>query len=291
MAELTDPVERLSIVHSIPAWIIRLWQEAWDLDTAATLAQAAGSRPWATVRINMAMPGWEAVLSSLLQGEARPVGAAGVSFPPGRTPAELPGLMREGVLSWQGAGSQRLLQALGAGEWEGPIWDACAGRGGKTCALLEMGRDVRLASDPHGSRLNGLRRELDRLGLPHPELRQARAQSLDLDFAPKIILLDVPCSGLGSLARRPDTRLHRTPDQVEKLGETQQAIVDAAWDRLAPGGRLVYLTCTVNPVENEQQIARLLTRSSARLEIEIPARPEENGADSMYGAVVRKAER
>jgi 16S rRNA (cytosine967-C5)-methyltransferase len=236
----------------------------------------------------MARPGWEAARDSLLQGAARPVGAAGIVFPPGKAPDDLPRLARDGVLSRQGAGSQRMLHDLRAADWEGPVWDACAGRGGKTCALLEMGKNVRLASDPHAMRLDGLRRELNRLGLPHPELRQGQAQSLNPGFAPRTILLDAPCSGLGALARRPDTRLFRTPDQARELAAAQQAIINAAWERLAPGGRLAYLTCTVNPAENEHQTARLLARPDARLEIEIPARPEADGMDSMYGALVRK---
>lgn len=289
-AQMTDSVERLAIVCSIPAWIVRLWLESCGPETTEALARAAGRTPWPAARINMARPGWETLRDALLQGEAQSVGSAGILFPPGRVFHDLSRLANDGALSWQGAGSQRLLHRLQADAWDGPVWDACAGRGGKTCALLEMGRDVRLASDPHLARLQGLRQELDRLGLPHPELRQGQAQELDPGFIPRTVLLDVPCSGLGALARRPDTRLRQSLDQTKELAAGQQAIIDAAWGHLAPGGRLAYLTCTVNPAENEHQTARLLTRPDARLEIEIPARPESHGEDSMYGVVVRKTQ-
>ena len=298
----SDLAERLSIVRSIPLWIVRLWLEAYGEERANALALASGRTPWPAVRINRLKPEWQATRDALLAVDAPAspgaspvspvsVGASGLLFPPGDWPPLLPRLLQTGAVSWQGAGTQHILHALGAATWQGPIWDACAGRGGKTCALLEMGRDVRLSSDPHAARIASLAKELDRLGLPHPTLLQASAQSLRPDFTPQTILLDVPCSGLGTLARRPDTRLHRGPEQARELAALQSDIVDAAWTRLAPGGRLAYITCTVNPAENELQIARLLRlHPSARLEIECPPAPGDHGADIMYGAVVVKGE-
>ena len=300
-AQIADPYERLSVVRSIPLWIARLWLDAYGPDMAEALAAASGATPWPAVRLNMSREGWEDLRNGLLDGSQGgtagddqsprlPVGISGVMFPPGAWPDTLPALLRSGAASWQGSGTQEILLALHARTWKGPIWDACAGRGGKTCALLEMGLDVRLASDPHNARLTSLRQELDRLGLPHPEMRQGVAQDLHADFSARTILLDVPCSGLGTLARRPDVRLHRTPEQVRELVLEQACIVSAAWEQLAPGGRLVYMTCTSNPAENEEQIKRLLhNRRDARLELEAPVQANAHGADIMYGALVRKA--
>lgn len=83
-----------------------------------------------------------------------------------------------------------------------PLWDACCGRGGKTCALLERGISVALASDPAPSRLRGLETALTRLSLPRPELSCSPAQALAPALAGRfpLILLDVPCSGTGTLA-------------------------------------------------------------------------------------------
>ena len=132
--------------------------------------------------------------------EGEPIAISGVRFAPGTQPEYLRDYLRQGRISFHGAGSQLVLEALGAPHWEGPVWDACAGRGGKTLALMELGVPLLAASDTYQPRLRGLRDDARRLVIAPPPLFCASAAEPALRGAPKTILLDVPCSGLGTLS-------------------------------------------------------------------------------------------
>jgi 16S rRNA (cytosine967-C5)-methyltransferase len=274
-ADLPDQRDFLGVYHAAPRWLVDLWCDAYGMDRAAALLAASAQAPAPAARVNAARPEWEALRDRLVaeHGGAR-CGHAGVVFPAGGFPAEVAALEREGLLSRQGAASQTVLDALRPDTWEGPVWDACCGRGGKALALLERGVDVRLCSDPNAARLHGLRADAARLGLALPALVRASATqppcAIDMTGttgttditgttgAFRTILIDAPCSGLGTLSRRPDIKLRRTPADLGTLAALQARILDAAVAALPPGGRMAYITCTLNPAENEAQIDRLL---------------------------------
>lgn len=289
-ARITDPLERLSVEYSLPRWMLELWIKAYGMDRTLTLAAAVSALPYPCVRVNTARDEWEA-LRDILCKEGSPVGFSGVRFAPGNQPEYLRDYLRQGRLSFHGAGSQLVLEALDARHWEGPVWDACAGRGGKTLTLVEMGVPVLLASDTYQPRLRGLRDDAKRLVLTSPLLACASAMepALAADLVPHTILLDVPCSGLGTLARHPDLRTLRTPEHLPELVALQSRMLTAAWERLAPGGRLAYITCTMNPDENEGQIAAFLARTpTATCEKQWESVPDTFGSDLMFGALIRK---
>ncbi len=302
-ADLPDQRDFLGVYHAAPRWLVDLWCDAYGMDRAAALLAASAQAPAPAVRVNAARPEWEALRGRLIaeHGGAR-CGHAGVVFPPGGFPAEVAALEREGLLSRQGAASQEVLDALLPDSWEGPVWDACCGRGGKALALLERGVDVRLCSDPNAARLRGLRADAARLGLAVPALARASAtQPPCATYAPgaagafRTILIDAPCSGLGTLSRRPDIKLRRTPADLDTLAALQARILDAAVAALPPGGRVAYITCTLNPTENEAQIDRLLagtsdTGTSALLTVEAqhvtPA--DSPSREFFFGVLLRK---
>ena len=245
--------------------------------------------PSPCVRVNAARDEWEA-LRDFLCKEGEAVGISGVRFAPGTQPEYMRDYLRQGRLSIQGAGSQLVLEALDAPRWEGPVWDACAGRGGKTLALVELGVPVLAASDTYQPRLRGMRDDAKRLVLKTPPLFCASAAEPALRGTPRTILLDVPCSGLGTLARHPDLRTLRTPGQVAGLVDLQRRILDAVWSYLPSGGHLAYITCTMNPAENEGQIDAFLARTpGASLEKQWQSTPDAFGSDLMYGAMLKKA--
>ncbi|MDD6087932.1 MAG: transcription antitermination factor NusB [Desulfovibrionaceae bacterium] len=285
------PEQRLSIRYSLPIWITSLWIRDFGWEKAAELAGAMCCTPRACIRVNRMRSGWESLRNTLLE-KGQSVGEAGVLFSRMTAPvADLHELAVEGKISYHGAGSQKLLAALLAEKWDGSIWDACAGRGGKTLSLIEMEQSVLLASDINLRRLRGLRQDADRLGLKAPATAcmSASAPALCCSSKFKNILLDVPCSGLGTLARHPDMRILRTPDQLPELTVLQKDILHAAWNHLESGGRLFYMTCTVNPDENERQIRSFLRNHlRAELEREYANDPDIYGTDLMYGAVIRK---
>ena len=291
----TAPAERLGLAWGLPDWIATLWIDAYGEQTARRLAQASVTTPWTALRVNAARPNARTLGDTLTAGlpshDVSRTGDFDISLAPGIRVSELDSLLDAGQISRQGSSSQHILETLGVTTVQGPLWDACAGHGGKTCALLERGVPVTLASDTSLQRLRGLHRELRRLDLPHPCVAVASAACPPL--APHshfdAILLDVPCSGLGTLARHPDLRRLRTPADLPGLIAIQARILDAAWAQLAPGGQLFYVTCTLNPAENEQQIDAFLARQAdAEQECRYQDPPGEHGADMLFGARLRK---
>lgn len=274
----------LSVATSVPLWMLKQWQH--DGIDPRPHALAATCTPWPCVRVNAARPDAATLLATLLEsGEA--VGQWGVRFLPHQQPDNMDALLREGRISRQGAGSQWLLEAL-VPHLHGNIWDGCAGFGGKTCALLERGLAVTAASDTHKGRLAGLGREVARLGLSAPHLFVASADKPPVARADSI-LLDVPCSGLGTLARRPDLRRERKPAHLEDLIALQARMLRAAWPLLPAGGVLAYATCALHANENERQVAAFLADTpTARLVCEYAGTPDAFGSDLLYGAVIQR---
>lgn len=215
------------------------------------------------------------------------MGACALSFA-GSVPWLLREPLRDGRAVRQSAASYEALFAFDPSSWQGPVWDACAGRGGKTLALLEAGVEVALASDLAARRLGALPEELHKQRLAGiirpPCLRVGSAtdipglftkdaafslagnsveipDSLSAHTCPdrfRTVLVDAPCSGLGTLARHPEIRLRRTLDDCASLVEIQRNILNAVWGALLPGGLMVYLTCTRNKTENQEQTAAFL---------------------------------
>ncbi len=144
------------------------------------------------------------------------------------------------------------------GQPQHPVWDACAGAGGKTCSLMETGTEVRLATDTSLKRLATLKQQCDRLGLPQPAVSLANATQPPLKDWCGDILADVPCSGLGVLRSRPDSRWRKKPQNCAELAAVSHKILAEAAERLRPGGRLLFSTCTISETENEAQLERFL---------------------------------
>lgn len=285
---IPDPLQRLSIRYSLPVWILELWINAYGQERTEAYAAASAKVPWPCVRINTSRHDWTVLRGQLAQA-GKSFALSGVRFAPGHAPEELHSWLVQGALSLQGAGSQLVLEALDVQNWQDPVWDACAGRGGKTLALMEQGLSILAASDVYLPRLRGLHTDARRLELSPPPLICTSATAPAIKGKPQTILLDVPCSGLGTLARHPDLRMLRTPDQIRGLVSLQEQILDTAWAILPSGGHIAYVTCTINPEENETQVSRFLERHpEGVLERQWASTPDDFGSDLMYGALIGK---
>ena len=271
-AGIKDQAERLGVMHALPAWVAQMWLDAFGEDTACAYMRASSSRAIPAVRVNAAYESAASVRETLLaEGKGIAVGEWGAAFPDG-APYVAKALEKKGAASFQSAGVQGILHELKMHSWPGPVWDACAGSGGKTAAMLERGLAVRFASDLSEQRVERLTEELKRLGLPErvqglepPKIVVADAGAPTPAIGEQLfatILADVPCSGLGTLARRPEIRFRRTAGSIAALTATQDAILDAAARALLPGGQIVYLTCTLNPAENEDRVVAFLARNA-----------------------------
>lgn len=291
---IADEAERLAVIHAVPAQIVRLWREAYGPDSALAYLRASSGRAVPAVRVNAAREDAATVRETLLtEGKGVAVCSFGAAFPEG-IPYVAKTFERKGRVSFQSAAVQEILEELGMASWRGPVWDACAGRGGKTAAMLERGLGVAAATDISSGRIAGLARELERLGLALPSaVLEADAATppagppFSAGFA--TILADVPCSGLGTLARRPEIRFRRSPENIAELVAVQDAILDGAVRHLLPEGIIVYLTCTLNPAENEDRVRAFIARHPGFDVEKVWATPPFSPwREFFYGAVLRR---
>jgi 16S rRNA (cytosine967-C5)-methyltransferase len=265
MAALADPANRLAAEESLPPWLARQFVAELGMDEARSLAKAMNRRAPLTVRANLLKTTRPALAERLaeegLSAEPTPLSPWGLSLA-GHANAFSLSSFREGLFEVQDEGSQ--LVALACGARPGmKVVDGCAGAGGKSLALAaEMhNRGEILALDVDGERLGEARRRARRDGVHNlrtqviplgPEADEALRPS---EGRADLVLVDAPCSGLGTLRRKPDARWRLEPDALERFAATQRELLLRFVRLLSPGGRLVYATCSLARAENEEVAA------------------------------------
>ncbi|HEY8553027.1 MAG TPA: 16S rRNA (cytosine(967)-C(5))-methyltransferase RsmB [Burkholderiales bacterium] len=285
-----------------PAWLIdRLrseYPDAWERILAANNA-----RPPMTLRVNLARIGRteyrERLAAAGLSAQAHALVESALVLDAPVPVEQLPGF-DEGLVSVQDAAAQLAAIWLSAQPGE-RVLDACAAPGGKAAHILERtpGLAGLTAIDIDAARLERVRDTLARLGLD-ARLVLADAANPDdwWDGVPfDRVLLDVPCSATGVIRRHPDIKVRRHPEDLAKLAETQARLLDGVWPCLAPGGKLLYVTCSLLSEENRLQVERFLARhpdaAAEPLAADAPATgrqilPGEDEMDGFFYACLRK---
>lgn len=290
------------LYYSVPLWMGQLWHDAYGAESCELLLARSFAQPWPCARVNALREENTALRAALLEQGGTAVGKCGVVFAPGETPKAVLGQSMaqwhaHGAFSWQAAGSMVVLDggldtamdSLQVPHWNAPVWDACAGQGGKSLGLMERGVRVGLCSDVHVGRLRQLRKTAERLRIQCPPVLRMQADVPALRSWPGTILLDAPCSGLGTMARRPEIRTRRTADHIGALAALQARMLRTAWQLLGQGGHVVYMTCTLNPAENEAQVQGLLRSESAARLVSTWQTPHDHPwLEGMYVAVLQK---
>ncbi len=171
---------------------------------------------------------------------------------------DLPGFA-DGEVSVQDGGAQLAAVLLDPRPGE-RVLDACAAPGGKACHILERAAVELVAVDRDGARLERLHQNLRRLHLVADVIAADAAEPAGWWDGRSFqrIMLDAPCSASGVMRRHPDIKLHRRPSDLERLARGQARLLAGLWPLLAPGGKLLYVTCSILPEENEDQITRFL---------------------------------
>ncbi|MDM9558838.1 MULTISPECIES: 16S rRNA (cytosine(967)-C(5))-methyltransferase RsmB [Bordetella] len=257
-----------------PGWWVRELEQAYPARWRDIVAAANLPAPL-TLRVNRRRAGRDQVRDALRAAgiDATPTGPAGLVLAQARPVTQLPGFA-EGWWSVQDAGAQLAAPLLGVRDGE-RVLDACAAPGGKTAHLLELADIDLLALDADAGRLQRVEQNLDRLGLRSERVALAAADAADPDAwwdgRPfDAVLADVPCTASGIVRRHPDIRwLRRAPD-VARTAALQARIVDALWRTVAPGGRLLYVTCSIFPAEGADQAAGFLRRHPDARRLDAP---------------------
>lgn len=257
------PVDALVSRYSLPRWLAERWHR--DFGAASERLGAWSITPPAlALRANTLKTTPAALEAALAEAGVAvtpsPVAPEGFRLQETVDVTSLPGY-NEGWWYVQDEGAMLVSRCLAPQPGETVI-DVGAAPGGKTTHLAQLmeNQGEIYAVEARGGRLRLLEENCRRLGVTN--VKAVERDALDLSELPDAdrILLDVPCSGLGVLPRKPDVRWRQTPEAISGLVETQNALLDAAAGRLKPGGVIVYSTCTISPEENQGVIHAFLAR-------------------------------
>uniref|UniRef100_UPI002FE25DFC RsmB/NOP family class I SAM-dependent RNA methyltransferase n=1 Tax=Noviherbaspirillum sp. TaxID=1926288 RepID=UPI002FE25DFC len=248
---------------NLPQWLYEKLRDRDGEEATLTLAEALNQPAPLDLRVNALKAKRDEVIAELatapIQCEPTPYAPLGIRIHKKPALQNLP-LFQSGAIEVQDEGSQLLAQIVAAKRGE-MVVDFCAGAGGKTLALGAAMRNTgRLyAFDVSEKRLNKLKPRLARSGLSnvHPVVIAHENDAKIKRLSGKIdrVLVDAPCSGLGTLRRNPDMKWRQTPDALTELTAKQSAILASAARLVKPGGRLVYATCSLLDEENEAIVA------------------------------------
>jgi 16S rRNA (cytosine967-C5)-methyltransferase len=255
LAAIEDPALR----HSHPDWIAAMWGEALGASEAEALMAADNEAPEAVLRANTLR------ISRDELAERLPVASHPADGLPQALVLEAPfdahgsPLHGEGLFMPQSRAAQAIALAVDPQPGE-RVLDLCAAPGGKTTHLAALmgGEGEVVAVERHSGRVAALARTAKRMGAGNVTVRHGDAARMDEPLAYDRVLVDPPCSDLGTLAMRPDARWRKQPGDPARLSGLQRSILEAGARSLKPGGVLVYSTCTISPAENEEMVGAFL---------------------------------
>jgi 16S rRNA (cytosine967-C5)-methyltransferase len=294
-----DPIGYLESFGSHPRWLLERWLARWPATDVRALVETDNRRP-ATYLLPLGTSpdaAAEVLASAGLVAEPVWAGTGCLRLGEGVTPADALSALPRAIIQDPASNLVARYADVPRGT---KVADLCAAPGGKVLAVAD--RPVyTLAADRSEPRLHMVKENARRVGLPIglvvADARRPPFRDLD------VVLLDAPCSGTGTLARRPDARWKLEPGSIAELAEVQRGLLDAAADVVRPGGLLVYSTCSLETDENEAQVEDFLARrSDFRIDATdaVPARffdsagrlsvtPQASGFDGAFAARLRKA--
>jgi 16S rRNA (cytosine967-C5)-methyltransferase len=290
--------------YALPDWLLAALRKQWPEQWQARV-EAMNSRPPMSLRVNLSIISREAYRQRLAEegiaASTIPHTQTGLTLAQPQDVESLPGF-RDGWVSVQDGAAQLAagLLDIKAGQ---QVLDVCAAPGGKSCHLLEREPRVRLTSvDVNQERLLRVTENLTRLHL-QAEVVRGDASRPEGPWAARIydrIMLDVPCTATGVVRRHPDIKLLRKASDIGNLVKVQRDILRAIWPRLASGGRMLYITCSILGEENQDQLQHFLAEQSDARESPLDVAwgeertvgrqiaPGENGMDGFFYACLVK---
>lgn len=302
---LLTSIDQDAVRYSHPVWILQKikhdWPEHWQ-----QIAEANNQRPAFWLRVNQrqyeASEYRQLLSENNLESEPSALADQALKLSHGVDVRSLPSFAA-GAVSVQDAGAQLSAELLDVSGGQ-RVLDLCAAPGGKTCHILERYKtlDSLLAVEMDAQRMLRVSENLQRLKL-EAELKVADARDYqqwwDGVYFDRI-LIDAPCSASGVIRRHPDIKTLRRESDIAPLVELQAQILLSAWQMLAVGGEILYVTCSIFRDENEQQIAHFLAQHDDAIEIQIQANwgltckhgrqllPGEQDADGFYFCRLQK---
>lgn len=254
-----EPVKYLSVKYSMPAWLVELWLSRYGREVTENMLTGLMRIHPVSLRFSTGLSDREREA-----GEER-LRQTGVKITPNPwlpyvcsiehvdDIRMLPGF-GEGVFMVQDVSSALAVEAAQIRDTDF-VMDICAAPGGKSILAAEKAHQV-LARDVSGLKTDMIEQNARRMGMRNVEIQVFDAADFDGKYEEKadVVLMDVPCSGLGVIGKKRDIKYHVTPEGIRSLTELQRRIVDNSWRYVKPGGTLIYSTCTIHPLENEAMV-------------------------------------
>ncbi len=283
LPEDKDSISYISIKYSLPVWLVEMWKkEGYGEEFFA----AMNLEPPVTVRLNTLR------CDSLPENfEKIPHLPHGYNYLGGGSIENTP-LFKEGKIAVQDGASQMALCALDVREGMS-VLDLCSAPGGKTAYMAQLMKNTGeiISCDIHEHKLSLIENNLSRLGITNTTVVLNDATVLRDDFKDSFerVLADVPCSGLGVLRRKPDIKWTKTETINEELSKIQQKILENAACYVKKGGKLMYSTCTINRIENEDAVENFLKNNSGFTLLEMrQLLPHTDNTDGFFYAVLER---
>ena len=276
-------IDYISIKYSLPLWLAKMWTEQ---GYGEDLFRAINLEPPVTVRLNTlkcsSLPEEFEKISDLPFGYNY-VGGGSVENNP---------LFKEGYIAVQDGASQKAISAFNLREGM-RVLDLCSAPGGKTAYMAQLLKNSGeiISCDIHEHKIGLIKSNLERLGVTNTLVMLNDATVMREDFCGSFdaVLADVPCSGLGVLRRKPDIKWTKSEEDNENLTKIQQKILENASCYVKKGGKLMYSTCTINRMENEDMIdAFVKTHPEFIITEEKQLRPDRDNTDGFFYAVLER---
>ena len=318
-----NPTEHIAFSLSYPTWLVKRWLQTRGVSWTLAFCRASNQTAPLAFRVNTLLTQREEVCQSLkmkgLPASLSKIASDGIALE-NRTittfdtagELTLKDILNRNDVYVQDE-SAMLVAPLLSPEDTRFIVDLCAAPGGKTTHLAHLMKNSGkiIAVDVSGKKIALLQKNCRRVKAHNVETRVMDATKADLEFikAADAVLIDAPCSGFGTLRRHPDIRWNKTLKQVRSLSEIQYNLLKNAAPHIKPGGILVYSTCSIEPMENEEVIQRFLAdfpmytiENARRFLPDVPANaitpegfvqtfPHEHGVDGAFAARLRRVSR
>jgi len=262
-----DPVRHIATVYSHPAWLVKRWLPVFGKDETVAMCKKNNEIPPYTVRINRMKTTRRQSMEELIRDgfdvKATDFSPDGIIILHSAVPLRETKLFQSGCIQVQDEASQ-LIAYLAAPKPGDTVLDICAGSGIKTThiAAIMKNRGHIVAVDINKVKIASLKENVKKQGISIVEAKVGDV-TIPIDSSHEsydIVLIDAPCSGVGTLRRNPEIKWHSSDAAVRKLLVLQKAVLNNAAQYVKKGGRLVYSTCSILPEENEQMIRDFITR-------------------------------
>ncbi len=291
----TDPAGYLSAAFSLPKWLIEQWISEFGFEQTLQICFASNRRPSVYLRVNQLKATSQQLIENFKEAdiEAEIVEDFIIKIRNPQAVTELPGFT-EGLFTVQDLTAYKIVKKINPqSDWT--ILDPCAAPGGKTTHLAEATNDKAkiIATDINNKRLGKLKENIQRLNLnsinviDYENIKTITAEFGSLDC----ILLDVPCSNTGVLAKRPEARYRIKPNALKELTKIQAELLQSAGSMIKPKGKVCYSTCSIQSCENSDIIKNFLNKNTDfKLELEHTILPsaKEPDHDGGYLAIIVK---